>query len=179
MAWGDGQVVKHIQWTEETIENELRQYRANKCCAEECRLDLEAARENITDNRDESIAAAVLQRAQGSDALHSSTVSDPTGRISFCLPDEADISRMSTEMMRLERRLRRVDAWMGALTNRERMIVRMFYIEGMVWGEVVFAYNANPTDGMGRDEKTVKRWRNEAIQRIKTVANSKMSPICP
>ena len=164
-------MTKRLRWTEEAIENELRQYRANKCRAEELRIDLEAAREYLAEDRDGSIEAAALHHPQEPDAGRGNTISDATARIAMRLPDEAGVREMSAELARLERRVRRVDSWLGALSNRERLIVTLFYVEGMVWGEVVYSYNKQPSDGMPRAERTIMLWKQEAVKRIVRVAN--------
>ena len=165
-------MTKRLRWTEEAIENELRQYRANKCRAEELRIDLEAAREYLAEDRDGSIEASALHHPQEPDAGRGNAVSDATARIAIKLPDEEYVREVSAELAQLDRRVRRVNAWLGALSNREKMIVTLYYIDGMVWGEVVYAYNSKPTDGKTREEITLKRWRVDALQRIKKVSNS-------
>ena len=166
-------VIKRQRWTAERIESELRQYRENRCRATELRLDIEAERELLTALRDESIEASALRHPPEPDMPRSSVPPDSTARLAACLPDEADMRAMYVELAGLERRVRRVDAWMGALTNRERLIVELFYIQGMVWAEVVFAYNSHPTDEVARGEGAIRRWRREALSRIEKVANPK------
>jgi len=145
-------------------------------------LDIEAGQELLRACRDESIEAAALKRPDCIQSIgngdeergfvmpKSNDVTDATARLAACLPEEADIRAMCVELAGLERRVRRVDAWMGALTNRERMVIDLFYIRGMVWAEVVFAYNSKPTDGIAREEGTMRRWRREALLRIEKVA---------
>ena len=175
-------MVKRQRWTSERIEGELRQYRANRCRAEELRLDIEAQRELLRVCRDESIEAGALMRPKCIETIGtgddergivmpgSSEPSDATPRLAECLPDETHMRAMSAELAGLERRVRRVDAWMGALSNRERLIIELYYIKGMVWAEVVFTYNSMPTDGIAREEGTMRRWRREGLERIEKVA---------
>ena len=175
-------MVKRQRWTAERIEGELRLYRANRCRSEELRLDIEAERELLRVNRDESIESAALKRPRCIETIGagddergivmpgSGEPSDVTPSLAACLPDEADMRAMCVELADIERRVRRVDAWMGALTNRERLIIDLFYIKGMVWAEVVFTYNSRPTDGIAREEGTMRRWRREGLERIEKVA---------
>lgn len=159
------------RWDEKGIQDELRLYRQMKCQAEQLRLDIATWDDILETMRNEAIEGAVLGSSPESDMPKGNATSDPTGRIGTRLPDEIDRTRAKVELRDLVRRVARVDAWLGALSNRERTIVRMLYIDGMVWGEVVYHYNQRPTDGFARAERTLMQWKQEAVRRLLKIAN--------
>ena len=158
-------------WTREAIEHHLRMYRERRCHAEQLRLDI-AGWQDAIKARDEAIAAAALRTPPEPDMPRSGTTSDPTSRIAMRLPDEVELSRMRIQLRMLQRDVRRVESWLEALPNRQRLILRMAYVDGYVWGEIVTAYNANPSDGEPREERTLKRWKQEGLDMVFRLANT-------
>ena len=151
------------RWTPETIENELRNYRANKCRMRELEQDI-AALEALP--RDDSIAAAALPSGMLSGMPHGTGVNKPVERLVSALPDENEQILMRAQLNDLRRHISRVDAWIESCTHRERLVLRLCYVEGMNWSEIAHAYNQRPTDGNPREERAVQRWRRNGLARI-------------
>ena len=157
-------------WTREAIEHHLRMYRERRCHAEQLRLDIAGWKDAIK-ARDEAIAAAALRTPPEPDMPRSGTTSDPTSRIAMRLPDEVELSRMRIQLRMLQRDVRRVESWLEALPNRERILISMVHVDGMVWSEAVTTYNSKPPDGIAREERTLRRWKHQGIDSIVKLAN--------
>lgn len=159
-------------WTKGAIETELRRLPELICQAEQMRLDIEGWQEMMNLLQNEAIEAGTFKKPNEPDMPRSSTTSDPTARLAMRLPDAVELQRARIELAKLERRIRRIEAWMRGLPNRQKVIVKKYYAEGMVWGEVINTYNAAPTDGIPREERTLRRWRDEGVIMIEKLANS-------
>lgn len=160
--------------TKKQIERELCLYQEIKCQAELLRLDISAWDDITNNDRDEAIEAAVFRTPSSLGMpISSGTLSDSTGRLATALPDSHNQSIARAQLRILERCVARVDAWLAAISNRERAILRMLYMDGMRWGEVTFQYNSRPTDGKPRDPRTLKRWKTNAIACIERLEMSR------
>ena len=149
-----------------TIENEFRQYKTLKLKADEMKIELSMLRDERKHNRDDLIETAVFMRPTMGNGGKNGRISDKTAAAAINLPIDAQIKAMQFELDAILRRVRRVESWLNALRFRERKIITMLYIDGMSWGELVYAYNQAPVDGIMREQQTFKRWRNSAIDMI-------------
>ena len=151
------------RWTPETIENELRNYRANKCRMREIELDLQAL-EALP--RDDSIAAAALPSGMLSDAPHGTGVNKPVERLVSGLPDENEQRAMRAQLNDLRRLISRVDAWLECCTCREQLALHLYYVEGKTDKDIARAYKERFDPNKPHEEHTMIRWRRNGLARI-------------
>lgn len=161
-------MIKQSYYPRERIEAWLSQYREKRCKAEQLRLDIEALQDEACS--DESIEAATFAGQRTTGMPRATTPSDVTGRLAAGMPDRLLLDEYGAELRVLERQIRRMDAWIAALPCRERRVVELFYVQGMTWVEVVYAYNTQAGDG-GRSERALMDMKRSAIQRIERISN--------
>jgi len=163
-----------LTWTYQSVEQELKSYRELVCQMEYLEADLTAWEVQIGICGDDCIEGAVLRKSNYQGMTHGTSISDKTAYIAISLPDEKSMKICKLNIEEIKRRTRRIESWIKALPNRQFHIFKMLYISGMTWREVVNVYNSNPTDGIPRDERTLRRWRSDGIKII-----LQMSAICP
>lgn len=80
--------------------------------------------------------------------------------------DELDdeINRMEKQLVQTRYAIRRVEAMLGALTQRERLVVQKFYIEGYPWSDVVAFYKKEMPSP--READALKATRNNAMAKM-------------
>jgi hypothetical protein len=121
---------------------------------------------------DEGIAAASLGGAEHA-ALGQKR---GDSRVERCAVDKAagerdeldkEIERMEKRLKRIRYTIRRVEAMLGALTQRERLVVQKFYIEGYPWSDVVALYKKEMPSP--READALKATRNNAMAKMNRI----------
>lgn len=155
-------------------EQELRRYREVKGMAAFIENELEMLRElqGNTAFRDEGIESASLGGTQHS-ACKGTAISSRIERSAIQQAsgagDEitAEIRTLENKLSKLKYSIRRVDAMLCALTQRELLVVQKFYIEGYPWSDVVAFYKQQmPTP---READALKATRNAAMAKMRQI----------
>lgn len=157
------------------IEHELRHFRETKGTAAFVANELELLKGLKADRafRDEGIEAGSLGGAE-----HTVTKgAAKRSRVERCGMRQAaggDGDELDAEIRSLEHRLRhlryriqRVEAMLSALTQRERLVVQKFYIEGHPWSDVVALYKQEMPSP--READALKATRNAAMAKLQQI----------
>ena len=109
---------------------------------------------------------------------HGTEITDPTGRIAIQFADgykpeyiaqiEKEIKILESEYKMKNSTVVFVDAWLKALTKRERYIIENKVIGGMVWRDLIAGYNAE--FGVMYSKSGMKNLKDAAMEKIYKVA---------
>lgn len=128
-------------------EQELRRYRQLKSLAAFTENELELLRElqSDADFREEEIASGSLGGAVHASVKGTAQVSRTERSALEQASGDADaigkeIKALERKLAKLNYSIKRIDAMLYALTQRERLVVQKFYIEEYPWSDVVTFY---------------------------------------
>ena len=166
-------------WTKDAVDAALKSYADDK--ARSAHLEIEIA--ELT-RRVNTAAAALASDEAGPRAQqitgmpHGTTVGNPTAQIaeklaSGWLPPEVkdmkrDLSVMQEEHARLSARVKFVEAWLEALTEREHWIILHQFVRQEYWRDVLNDYEARFGGYVAKD--ALKGLRAKALKRIYAIA---------
>ncbi len=157
------------------FEQELRRYREAKGMVAFIENELELLKGMKEDRgfRDEGIEAGSLGGAAHSLAKGAMKLS----RVEHCglrqaaggggEELDAEIRSLEHRLRHLRYRIRRVEAMLCALTQRERLVVQKFYIEGHPWSDVVALYRQEMPSP--READALKATRNAAMDKMRQI----------
>jgi len=158
------------------FEQELRRYRETKGTAALIENELELLNGLKADRafRDEGIEAGSLGGAEHTVAkgaaqqsrvercgMRQAAGGDGDGKI------DREIRSLEHRMRHLRYRIQRVEAMLSALTQRERLVVQKFYIEGHPWSDVVALYKQEMPSP--READALKATRNAAMAKMQQI----------
>ena len=125
-----------------------------------------------------AVADAVSTTARVTGMPRGTNTGDPTARLGAMLADgeqprhirqvEEEARALEAERRFLRARIRRVDALMGLLSERERCVIQGNVIDGMKWREVILAYRERFGIEYSRDG--IRRIRDGAMEKMYAVA---------
>ncbi|MFZ5975582.1 MAG: hypothetical protein ACOYU3_09315 [Bacillota bacterium] len=155
-------------------EQELRRYRELKGMAAYIENELAMLRELQDDAafRDEGIESGSL----GGTGHAVSKGTARNSRVERCAVEQAaggydalaaEIKCLERKLIKLNYSIRRVEAMLCALTQRELLVVQKFYIEGYPWSDVVTYYKQEMPSP--READALKATRNTAMAKMKQI----------
>lgn len=169
-------------WTKAKVDDALKTYMGDKARAEHLSLEiaeLERRIKTAVSNLAEDEAGPRAQRI--TDMPHGTGVGNPTEELgiklaSGWLPPEVkemqgELKSFQFEYSDLMLKVRFVDAWMGALSERERWMVEHQCMRNEFWRDVLCDYEK--TFGGYATKETLKRLRANAFKQIYGIAGIK------
>ena len=166
-------------WTKAKVDDAIKTYYSDKARAEHLALEiaeLERRIKTAVSNLAGDEAGPKAQRI--SDMPHGTSVGNPTEELgmklaSGWLPPEvkemqSDLKSFQFEYSDLMLRVRFVDAWMGALNERERWVIMHQYSQQDTWHNVMTDYQKTYGDFVSKE--TLKRMRGAAFKKVYRIA---------
>ncbi len=136
----------------------------------ELELLIEKKKSKIID--DEVSITSVL-----SDMPRGTNISSPVEKLAIKVADgyiNSDIIELKYEYKELTYELEKgkqiinyVEAWLGGLSNKEKLIVELFYFEKLTWREIQLHFEKNNREYMSKS--TLRRIKNDAINKILSI----------
>lgn len=166
-------------WTKASVDEALKSYTEDKARAMHLEIEIgemerryNAAVSSLTEDEASPKAQVITGMP------HGTAVGHPTEDIAIRLasgwmpPEFKDmreqIDKLKDEYRPLEMRVRYVEAWLGALSNRERWIMEHQFMKGEFWRDVINDYNTQFGGYVTKD--TLKWLRGKAFKTIYAVA---------
>lgn len=169
-------------WTKAKVDEAIKTYVSDKARAEHLALEI--------DELDKRIKMAVTHLAEDeaspkaqkiTDMPHGTSVGKPTEELAVKLASgwlPPEVKEMQSEMKSFQfeysdlmLKVRFVDAWMGALTDRENWILRHQVMRNEFWRDVLDDYSKQ--FGGYATKETLKRLRANAFKQIYGIAGIK------
>lgn len=161
--------------TFERIEEMLKTYRFEVGRCGHLGNDIDLLEAQINKAREELAEELAGPGAQViTDMPRGTTVGNPTEKLGIMLASgyktdeiremEAKLSEMLAEYTERRKTVRYVESWLNGLPERERWMIEMQVIDGVIWREIIAKYPER--FGEYRSKDTLKRIRDRAIEMI-------------
>lgn len=153
--------------TRERVLKRFDGYRALRLKIDTLRNELD--RMGIDTWEEEEIESRALGRIT-SGMPHSSRISDKTSSIAVAMSADTTIRDMLKELNDFERDMRELNTWMDALEHKMEVVMRLRYMHGMRWADVLDHFN-DETKYPLSSECQIRNIRENAIRTILSMVN--------
>ena len=162
----------------EVVNEALSLYLERLSRSEHLKNEIALLRETLENARSEMIDNEVSLSQEMTGMPHGTSISDPTGKLGLmfaCGFESWDVKQIrmeleekENEMKELERWVAFVRAWLMGLTDKERLLIELKYIQKLSWDEIINSYQKEYGQRYGRSG--MKVMVQKAIEKVYNVA---------
>lgn len=164
----------------ETVDTLLAQYRDNTARVAMLRNQVSELEYLLEQLRANVVSDTVRITATLSDMPRGGQLSDPTARLAMMLAEgisprhiqqvESELESLKAQLHKAETPVKTVDAWLLALTERQRFVLIRKSIDRMTWREIIYTFQQQY--GTSYSRNGIKRIHKDALTKLYTLAST-------